>query len=162
MTNDIDKPCTFDNRPYQYRHCGLNNVYLLNGYTIRQTRHGETVSIHDIDGLHRAIAKFLIRERKTLSGPEARFLRHELGYSQKVLAGLLGKNIQTIARWEKGESRIDGPADRLLRLMYKLRMGSHRGIGKLLRKLADIDNQPEEPLQFRRVTEKGWRLHIAA
>ena len=50
-------------QPYQYRHCGLENVYLVNGYTIKDSPYGEAISIHDMDGLHRAIGMYLVRER---------------------------------------------------------------------------------------------------
>ena len=80
------------NDTYQYRECGLDNMYLLNGFTVKRTKHGETVTIHDMDGLHRVIGSYLVRERKTLNGREVRFLRHELELSQKTLGELLGKS----------------------------------------------------------------------
>jgi len=43
-------------KPLHYTLSGLTNVYLLNGYRIRKTPHGDTIAIEDIDGLHRAIA----------------------------------------------------------------------------------------------------------
>ncbi len=90
-------------RKYRYIECGLDNVYLLNGFTIRSTPYGRAVAIDNIDGLHRTIARFLVREKKELTGKEIRFLRHELKYSQNRLAALLGVTEQTVARWEKGE-----------------------------------------------------------
>ena len=39
----------------QYKDGGLRNVWLANGYEVRQTRHGEAVSIRDQEGLTRAI-----------------------------------------------------------------------------------------------------------
>ena len=149
------------NDTYKYRECGLDNMYLLNGFTVKQTKHGETVTIHDMDGLHRVIGSYLVRERKTLSGPEVRFLRHELGLSQKVLGELLSKSGQTIARWEKGKGNVDGLADRLLRVLYELHTGGSRSVRKLLRQLAEMDNHVDESVQFEE-TGKGWQLHIAA
>lgn len=149
------------NETYQYRECGLNNVHLLNGFTVKQTKHGETVTIHDMDGLHRVIGSYLVRERKTLIGREVRFLRHELGLSQKKLGEWLGKSGQTIARWEKGKGNVDGPADRLLRLLYELHTGGSRGVKKLLRELAEMDSHVDESVQFEE-TGKGWQRHIAA
>ena len=98
---------------HHYRECGLDNIFLLNGFTVRETRHGRAVSIEDIDGLHRAIGTHLAKEKRMLTGAELRFLRVELGLSQKLLGMLLGKTAQTVARWEKGQSRIDGTADRM-------------------------------------------------
>ena len=114
-----------------------------------------------MDGLHRVIGSYLVRERKTLNGREVRFLRHELDLSQKTLGELLGKSGQTIARWEKGKGNIDGPADRLLRLLYELHTGVRRSVKKLLRQLAEMDSHVDESVQFEE-TGKGWQLHIAA
>ena len=148
------------NDTYQYRECGLDNVYLLNGFTVRETKYGKTVTIHDMDGLHRAIGMYLIQERKTLNGSEVRFLRHELGLSQKTLGDLLNRSDQSIARWEKGQYSIDGPADRLLRLLYELHTGGRRSVKRLLQQLAEMDSQIEESVRFEE-TERGWQLHAA-
>ena len=60
---------------HHYRECGLmNNVFLLNGFTVRKTRHGRAVSIEDMDGLHRAIGTHLAKEKRMLIGAQVRFL----------------------------------------------------------------------------------------
>jgi hypothetical protein len=42
--------------PYQYRESGLDDVWLVNGFTIRDDpAYGPLIFISDIDGLHRAI-----------------------------------------------------------------------------------------------------------
>ena len=152
---------TMRNQPYQYRNCGLETVYLVNGYTIKDSPYGEAISIHDIDGLHRAIGMYLVRGKKILTGPEARFLRHELDLSQRTLGELLDKSSQAVARWEKGRSKIDGPSDRLLRLLYVQR--NSKGTGKikaLLERLAELDSQIEGLVQFENTD--GWHLRVAA
>ena len=146
---------------YHYRECGLDNVHLLNGFGVEETTYGEVVTIHDIDGLHRAIGTHLVRERKDLTGAELRFLRRELGMSQKTLGEFLNKSDQTVARWEKGTTKIDGSAERLLRVLYQLQAGGNRKIKSLLQRLAELDNLAEEQISFED-TENGWRLHIAA
>ena len=149
------------NQGHHYRECGLDYVYLLNGFTFKQTKYGETISIHDIDGLHRVIGLYLVREKKRLTGADVRFLRHELDLSQRMLGELLDKSSQTVARWEKDQVRIDGPADRLLRLLYEKHAGGRSRIRTLLQRLAELDSGREEQIQFED-TEKGWQLHIAA
>ena len=149
------------NECYHYRQCGLDNVHLLNGFTTKKTKHGETMSIQDMDGLHHAIGTYLVREKKNLTGAEVRFLRHELGLSQKVLGMLLGKSEQTLARWEKGQSRIDGPAERLLRLLYQQQSGKNERVKKVLQHLADLDDPAKEEIRFEGTTD-AWRVHTAA
>lgn len=88
---------------YHYTECGLNNIYLVNGYKFIETPRGKSVSINDIDGLHKAIGLLLVTSKKDLSGEEIRFLRLELLMSQNTLAKLLGVSEQAIRRWEKGK-----------------------------------------------------------
>ena len=124
--------------PHHYTQCGLGNVYLRNGFEVVSTKYGEAIRIHDMDGLHGAIGMYLIREKKQLDGMEIRFLRHEMDLSQNMLGKLLDKSAQSIARWEKGQTRMDGPADRLLRLLYESHAtdtGRGHGIPELLAQL---------------------------
>ena len=147
---------------HHYRECGLDNVFLLNGFTVRETRHGRAVGIEDIDGLHRAIGTHLAREKRALTGAELRFLRVEMGLSQKLLGMLLGKTAQTVARWEKGQSRIDGTADRVVRVLYCEQTGEHQKIRNVLQELAAPDDiGGDDELRFED-TDEGWRLHSAA
>ena len=91
---------------YHYTGCGLDNVWLCNGYTLHEDAYGQSVSIDNLDSLHRAIGSFLADKAAPLTGAEARFLRIEMDLSQKRLGELLGRDAQTIALWEKN----DGPA----------------------------------------------------
>lgn len=144
--------------PYHYRQCGLGNVYLRNGFEIESTKYGESIRIHDIDGLHDAIGMCLIQEKKVLDGVEIRFLRHEMDLSQRMLGHLLNKSSQAVARWEKGQSKMDGPADRLLRLLYENHatgQGHENGIRELLEQLAALDSSDLGDVQFED-TENGW------
>ena len=42
-------------KPYHYKGCGLDNVYLHGGVTYVDTPRGKAVQIENIEGLHRAI-----------------------------------------------------------------------------------------------------------
>ena len=104
--------------PYRYAECGLDDVYLLNGFKMKETPYGKGVTITDIDGLHRAIGVFLVHERKTLSPKELKFLRKQMGLTQAELGSKIGQSAQQVARWEKGSCEIPGPAERLIRIIY--------------------------------------------
>ena len=87
---------------YHYTECGLDNVWLLNGYMIEQhPNYGELFAIDHVDDLHRFIGRSLIALPRLLNGAEFRFLRRELDLSQKTLADLIGSNEQSVAKWEK-------------------------------------------------------------
>lgn len=105
-------------KPYHYKECGLPNVFLANGYEIETVDGDEYVSIQNVDGLWRAISMNLVSSQKLLSPRAIRFLRAQMGYTQAEMADLLGVDDQTVARWEKGQARLPGPADRSLRVFY--------------------------------------------
>lgn len=105
--------------PYPYRGCGLDGIYLLNGYRIDDDPdYGPVLTIRNLDGLHRAIGEHIVLANKPLAAREIRFLRKQMDLSQKELGARLGVSDQQIARWEKDISAISGPADRLLKILY--------------------------------------------
>jgi len=77
-------------KPYLYRACGLDGIYLMNGYTVETHDGEEHVAVSDIDGLHKAIGRHLVTFRKALSPKEIRFLRNTLDLTQAELAQRLG------------------------------------------------------------------------
>lgn len=101
---------------YHYTESGLRNIWLVNGYLVKSTPYGETVAIQDIEGLHRYIGS-MIAKRPKLTGPELRFLRKEMGMSQKALAGFVGTSEQNISLWER-RGRVPQASDRLIKLAY--------------------------------------------
>lgn len=104
--------------PYLYRGCGLEGIYLLNGYTIFEHDDEPHVSIKNLEGLHQAIGRHLAINRKGLAPKEIKFLRNTLGLTQAELASKLGNDSQSVARWEKGQTDIPGSAEKLLRLIF--------------------------------------------
>ncbi len=74
---------------YHYTESGLENVYLRDGYTALEIEDEEAVSIHDIDGLHKAIGQDIINKSPALTGDEIRFLRKEMNLTQNSFAAIL-------------------------------------------------------------------------
>lgn len=105
-------------KPYHYKECGLDDVYLANGYELEE-HDGETyVSVENVDGLWKAIGLHLVTNRKVFSPKEIRFLRRQMDHTQVELARKLRVEEQTIARWEKGKVRLPGPADLAMRMLW--------------------------------------------
>lgn len=103
---------------YHYTDGGLRNVWLANGYKIRQTPHGEAVAIRDLEGLTATLCKTFVEKARPLSRTEFRYLRQSgLMLSQAALGSALGVDAQTVARWEK-DKHIPKMADKLIRLIY--------------------------------------------
>ncbi|MFG5864450.1 helix-turn-helix domain-containing protein [Metapseudomonas sp. CR1201] len=108
---------------YQYSSCGLEYVFLKNGYTIKETPYGQAVSIDDIEGLHRAIALDIMRQKTPLTGQQFRFLRKEQDLTQAELAAILGVSEQTVAAWEKLKKEpVQMMADISMRAYYLAHM----------------------------------------
>jgi putative transcriptional regulator len=143
---------------YHYQACGLPNVYLLNGYERIATAYGKGVTVHDVDGLHKAIATIVVESSAPLSGAEFRFLRNELELSQSGLAEMLGCNKQAIARWEKGiNKKIDQPAERLLRLVYRSTHMGDKKLATIVKLLQQLECEPQQPRKFvARAKNKSW------
>jgi DNA-binding transcriptional regulator YiaG len=104
--------------PHHYKACGLDDVYLLNGFTVEETDYGRGVSVHNIEDLHRAIGMRVISDKKPLSAREFRFLRKQMGFTQDQLAKRLRVDAQTVARYEKDQTAIPGATDAVLRFLY--------------------------------------------
>jgi len=105
-------------RAYHYVQCGLDNVYLRNGYETEVVDGEEYVSVKDVEKLWKAIGISLAADQRDLSPKELRFLRRHMGLSQEELAKKLQVDVQTVARWEKQQTKISGPANLAIRTLF--------------------------------------------
>lgn len=146
--------------PYQYRGCGLDGIYLCNGYDT-ELHDGEIyTTVKDVDGLHRAIALHLVKHRKVLVPKEIRFLRKTMDLTQAEMAKLMSQSSQQIARWEKGQSEMPGPADRWLRTLYLMHMMPGDVLGEALKamttELDEIDEVRDESMEL--CMDPEWKI----
>jgi putative transcriptional regulator len=145
-------------KSYHYTDSGLDNVYLLSGYTIHKTAYGRGVSIEDTAGLHRVIGRWLIELPHPLTGAELRFLRLEMDLSQARLAAIIGSTEQNVRRWEKARTKpIQGPADRLTRALYNEYTGGDGSLRHMVDRLAELD-QVQHPKAGLRWARAHWEL----
>lgn len=146
-----------DTDPLHYTACGLDDVYLVNGFT-RDVVDGEDyVTVADLDGLWKTIGLHLVTTSKILAPKEIRFLRDHMDMTQAQLGALLRVSDQTVARWEKGETKlIPGPADFMLRVLFLGSPVAQPQGGEILQKLKELcedivggDEQVRRPVLFR-------------
>jgi DNA-binding transcriptional regulator YiaG len=152
-----------DGEPLHYTACGLDDVYLINGFT-RETVDGEEyVTIEDMDGLWKAIGLHLVTHRKVLAPKEVRFLREHMDFTQAELGEKMRVSDQTVARWEKGQTdEIPGPADFLLRVLFLASERAQPEGGKILDHLMKVieeivsrdERTTQEPVLFRHAKRK--------
>ena len=145
---------------YHYTECGIDDVYLVNGFEFVDTPQGRRVIITNIDRLHEVIGEFLVNKKRDLNGSDLQFLRHEMLMSQAVLAGLLEVSVQTVHRWESRKTDISKPAESLVRLLYGEHIGRNNKTHALLKRLADLEDEIDE-LRLEE-TVGGWGVKRAA
>jgi DNA-binding transcriptional regulator YiaG len=152
-----------DGEPLHYKACGLDYIYLANGFTREMMDGEEYVSIEDLDGLWKAIGLYLITTRKELAPREIRFLRDHMDMTQAELGKRLRVSDQTVARWEKGETNNLGPADLMLRVFFLAsEVAQPEGkeilekVDQLFDTIIDNDEPRQKPTWFRHGRHQ-WR-----
>jgi DNA-binding transcriptional regulator YiaG len=142
--------------PYHYRECGLDNVWLLNGFKLHETEYGPGVSFVNADELDAAIAKALTEKPGPLSGREFRFLRIQLGMSQKTVGEFMGKEAQTVAGWEKSDS-LNPDVDYLFRHIYRqIVINQSDSYVDLVKRLNHMDCCANDMKLTFKATGEGW------
>lgn len=143
---------------HHYTECGLDNIYLRNGWSIDEEG---SLFIENIQGLHKAIALQLVTLKRTLKGREIRFIRHYLDLSQKMLGSMLGSDYQSVLRWEKGKGKITKPADRLLKIFTYEYASENKKAVDLIDLISDLDNE-RDVTDFAFEHDKNWESLKAA
>ena len=129
---------------YHYTESGLLNVYLKNGVTVEEIDGEEYTSIDDMNGLHSAIAQVVVDSNRPLAYEEFKFLRIEMNVSQKMLATRFGVDEQTIARYEKGQTKIPRTTDAALRALYMESQEQNNPVSYFLDLLSDTEAEEAE------------------
>jgi len=125
---------------HHYTACGLDWVYLENGFKVEETAYGRGMSVENADELHEAIAREVILSPALMRGQELRFLRSLLDCSQSGLAHSIGVTRATVARWEaEPNAPISPTADRVVRLLYAGSELKDKTVQRILELMSDID-----------------------
>ncbi len=150
---------------YQYTGCGLDYIYLTNGYDIKETPFGEGVTIRNLDGLHRAIATDLVDDRPNWTGAELRFIRKELGFTQLTLGAFVSRDAQTVALWEKDKQPVPEEASNIIRGIYKSRLEGNVEFEKMIERINKLDrqiNDADDRMTAYKTGASGWHTAKAA
>lgn len=147
---------------YHYVQCGLDYVWLTNGYKVEETPYGAGVTIDGVDALHKSIAEYLTEKPGRLTGAEFRFLRLELDMSQRRIGELMGKEAQTVALWEKS-NKLNQDVDFMIRHIYRQSIiNARQSYVEMVDWLNSKDrSEYEAAVQFEE-TKNGWeRVKVA-
>jgi putative transcriptional regulator len=144
---------------HHYRICGLDNVWLANGYEWIDTAYGKALRVFKVEELHRAIGRTLIAKPR-LTGREFRWVRVALDLSQGALGEMFGVTDQAVAKWEKGRG-APKLADRAMRALYREHLDGNAHLQEIF---ARAEKRADEKaaakivrLNFKKST-RGWRL----
>jgi putative transcriptional regulator len=142
---------------YHYIESGLTNVYLDGGVTTETTPYGPAVSIANLDDLQRCIARCLVKKPGPLTGSEFRFLRIELGFSQRMMAQLCGREERIVRTWESKEDDVGEPANTIVRFVYTQRYEPTAKYEELSRGIAALQKMDRDYFEMRLTpTKDGW------
>lgn len=141
---------------HHYRECGLDNVWLVDGYRRARGPYGVTLAVENAEALHDAIAVDIVESPAPLTGKTLRFLRKRLDASQSELGRLIGADVQAVARWEKGRSAIPGAADRLVRALWAERARGRPAVVEIVERLRDASGAEPRKRRFR-LLERRWK-----
>jgi putative transcriptional regulator len=149
----------------QYTQCGLDDVWLANGYRVEETEYGRGLAIDHATELHHVIARAIINNPRPVRGKHARFLRVILELSQANLGKLLGVDRATVIRWEKARDKpLTLMADIAIRETYAARVVGGSLIASVIKELQEAD-EAQQGADYRAVfkTENsGWQESLAA
>ncbi len=148
------------NERYHYVECGLPNVWLSNGFELMETPYGQGVSIRDLQGLHRCIARVLCDKPKKLTGAEFRYLRRELDMSQKMTGQLLGITAKQVRNIERGVTPMKEPYNCLIRHMYLAKDDPNNTYAEVFERLRNLDLEWHETLQLTNSEDEDWFSNI--
>lgn len=145
-------------KKYHYTDSGLDNIWLLDGFSMQKINGEDAISIENLDSLHHAIGSTIVTSQHKISPQELRFLRIEMSLSQKNLAAFLGVDPQTVARWEKNECPINGTAERMLRALYMSFLDGDTDVHELCKKFAELDELESSKKREFQKTDGEWQL----
>ena len=140
---------------YHYTQCGLDNVWLANGYTEQKTPYGKGVSIDEADALHQILALELTKKVGRITGKEFRFLRVTLGMSQEGIGKLLGATDQSVSLWER-TGKVPQSADSLTRLLVSEQFKGNVSVTDVIARINAVDRLVNQRIIVRETRHK-WK-----
>lgn len=142
---------------YHFTQCGLDYVYLLNGYELEEDPdYGTLFSLHDSDALHREIASNIVLHKKTLTWQEMRFLRKEIGLTQEDMAHYLSKSLRQYQRYEQKGEPVPGEIQSLMRILY---WDYHVKTPSIIEMLEELEKSKDSDQQlYMQLNSDGWKV----
>lgn len=123
---------------YHYKECGLDNVWLENGYIVKKTAYGKATSVDDAISLHKVLAMELAQKKGRITGKELRFMRTVLGMSQEGLGKCVGASEQSVSLWER-TGKVPQYADSLMRLILSENLNGNSKVSEVIDRINTVE-----------------------
>lgn len=124
---------------YHYTESGLTNVWLENGFIVRETPYGKSTAIEDAHGLNKVLAMNLVQKPGRITGKELRFLRVFLGLSQESLGKrCLGVTEQSVSLWER-TGKVPQQTDLVTRMLVLEQLNGNGRMTDLIDRINTVD-----------------------
>jgi len=147
---------TTDHSLFPYEGCGLDWVFLANGYTIHETPYGQGIAIQDADSLHKVVLREIITSPHPIRGQELRFIRSMLDLSQEGMGKIIGVQRLQVTRMEANRKKpITPSADRAVRMFFALQQHDRALADRILELLNEFDDQEHKRTTFT-PSDHGW------
>lgn len=151
---------------YHYSESGLDNVFLANIPAVKCPKCSvEIPVIERPEQLNEMIAHAIFQKKFLLNGKEVRFLRTQLGYSQKDFADEIVKTKEYMNRIENGAGPVTPELDQHIRLNYLRLKGTPKRTYEAFQNALNQSMQTrEEGVQnlHLKAQPSGWNLSKAA
>ena len=145
---------------HHYMACGLDNVWLENGYRVKKTPYGKAVSVVDADELHNILALRLAKKEGRLTGKELRFLRTLMCLSQANLAKMVGVGEQAVSLWER-TGKVPKSGDALARLLVLEKLAGDGKMTEVIDRINTVDRLVNQQIVARAARHK-WTAKTQA
>lgn len=143
---------------HHYTECGLDNVWLANGYTTKTTAYGPAVAVARADELMLLLAQRIVRKPARLSGKEFRFLRVQMGISQSALAKAQGVSEQAVSLWER-HGKVPKANDALIRLCYLSHASGDEPLRDAFQRVMEVERLIHQKI-VATAGPRGWKSTV--
>lgn len=148
---------------FRYQGCGLDNVYLSNGYHETVSASGEKrLYIENIEGLHNALAQAVADDPASLDAKTFKFLRKEMDMSQRQIGMICGVAEQTVSLWERARVPIPELAGLVLKTLTKEGCSGNAELKRQIERMNELDREIAREIELRSTGDIWEAVPISA
>lgn len=145
---------------HHYTSCGLENVWLQNGFQEKQTAYGKAVAVADADALHETLAVWLTKKAGRLTGKEFRFLRTLMCLSQSSLGKMMGASEQAVSLWER-TGKVPKASDALMRMIILERLCGDGKVSDVINRINAVERLVNQRI-IAHARKHEWTARVSA